>query len=310
MGTVALRAEAPQIDLATIERNAQGARGREFDLQNAPARSELEGLKLKDEIGGQSALAGYRDAQAAGEPDAINKLNAYPQVQKQVYDAFDGMKPEEYMFAKKKARAFGRAAQYVLSLPKDSPKRKQAWDESLGILQDEGFIDKNQHQRMIESGPSDLILQQALTVDDYVKQYAGKNSKTDEAELEALKRDKIRAEIDKINTPKAPSSASQNSLVVAANKALQDWDKDVGGTAEERAAKKTEIWARYGLGADETMGSKPGLTKSGPGKTDQEIPQGAIDMLTEDPSLAGMFDEKYGEGAAEAVLGGSSDEDD
>lgn len=319
MGQVALQVRTPQPDLAAITQAAQGANARDYELQNAPARSELEALKLQDEIGGQSALAGYRQAQTAGQPDAINKLNAYPQIQKQVYEAFDGMKPEEYIFAKKKAQAFGRAAQYVLSLQKGSPEQKQAWDESLNVLQQEGFIDDTQHKRMIQSGPSDLVLQQALTVDDYVKRYAGKNSKVNDAEYEDLKRAKIRAEIEKINTEiktggKSGTRASQNSLLIAANRELGEWEKNIGGTPEETAAKKAEIWKRFGLPSDELP-----LTQSGAGKTDQggpaapeaaaapatgAIPPGAIDYLKQHPDLAAEFDAKYGEGASKSIIGG------
>ena len=317
MGQVALRAEAPQPDLAAIERAAQGARAREFELQNAPQRSALEALKLQDQMGEQSALAGYRQAQTAGDPGAIDKLNAYPQIQKQVYEAFDGMKPEEFMFARKKARAFGRAAQYVLSLQKGSPEQKEAWDESLKVLRKEQYIDDTQYKRMVQSGPSDLVLQQALTVDDYVKNYAGRNSKVNDAEYDALKRQKIQAEIAKINAEtkaggKGGTKKSNNDLLIAANRELGEWEKNVGGTPEEMAAKKSEIWARFGLGGDEIP-----LARSGPGKTDKggptapaepagdlAIPQGAIEMLKGDPSLAVQFDEKYGEGASESILGG------
>jgi hypothetical protein len=300
MGQVALQAKAPQLDLSRIEQAAQRAQANDYELQNAPARSELEALKLQDEIGGQSALAGYRDAQGAGDPQAIDKLKAYPKIQKDVYDAFDGMKPEEYMFAKKKARAFGRAAQYVLSLPKDSPEQKEAWDESLGVLRQQNYIDDTMYRRMIEAGPSDLVLQQAMTVDDYVKQYGGKNAKVNDAEYEGLRRDKIRAEIEKLKQPgkTANGSASNDRRLIEANRALSKWEEDNLPSPEELAKKKAEIWARMGLGSDEAAAPEAPATDVAP-----EIPQGAIDYLRENPDLAGQFDVKYGEGAAASVLG-------
>lgn len=261
MGQVALQVKAPQPDMAEIERAAQGANARDYELQNAPQRSELEALKLQDEIGGQSALAGYRKAQGEGDPDAMGKLDAYPKIQKEVYDAFDGMKPEEFMFAKKKARAFGRAAQYVLSLPKDSPERKEAWDESLKVLRQEQYIDDRQYQQMIQSGPSDLVLQQAMTVDDYVKSYGGKNSKTNDAEYEGLRRDKIKAEIEKLRTPAGSKpkdgTASNDRRLIEANRALTKWEEDNLPSPEDLAKKKTEIWARMGLGGDEVASEPP-----------------------------------------------------
>ena len=314
MGQVALQARAPQPDIAAIERAAQGARARDFELQNAPQRSALEALKLQDEIGGQSALAGYRKAKLAGEPDALDKLGAYPKIQKDMYDAFDGMEPEEFIYAKKKSRAFGRAAQYVLSLQKGSPEQKQAWDEALQVLREEGFIDDRQYKGLVQSGPSDLILQQALTVDDYLKEYAGRNSKTNDLEYERLKREKIQAEIDKLKTGGTGTglggdATRRNSRLIAANRELAEWAKDNVADAKQIAEKKAEIWSRYDLDPGKAA---PGMTESGDGKGDNEvpsepdaaIPQGAIDYLLEHPDLQAELDAKYGEGAAESILGG------
>jgi hypothetical protein len=308
MGQIALQARAPQPDLATIERAAQGANARDFELRNAPQRSELEALKLQDEIGGQSALAGYRKQQVAGDPNALDTLKGYPKVQKDMYEVFDGMKPEEYMFAKKKARLITRAAQYVQSIDDKTPAGKQAkieaWNDSLKVLREEQAIDDRQYKQMIAAGPSDLIIQQALTVDDFVKQYTGKNSKVDEAEILALRKDKIRAEIEKLKTPGAGKAPASNSaLVIAANRELAEWRKDNGGTPEEVAAKKAEIWQSYGLDGGKPKG-KAKVKSTGHMDLDIEIPQGAIDMLMDDESLADQFDAKYGEGAAESILGG------
>lgn len=286
MGQVALQVKTPQPDMAEIERAAQGANARDYELQNAPQRSELEALKLQDEIGGQSALAGYRKAQGEGDPDAMGKLDAYPKIQKEVYDAFDGMKPEEFMFAKKKATAFSRAAQYVLSIDDTTPEGKQAkmkaWNESLRVLREDEFISDDQYRQMIQSGPSDLVLQQALTVDDYVRKYGGKNSKTNDAEYEGLRRDKIKAEIEKLRTPAGSKpkdgTDSNDRRLIEANRALTKWEEDNLPSPEDLAKKKTEIWARMGLGGDE-VASEPPAT----GEADTAMPpateEGEPDVL-------------------------------
>lgn len=285
MGQVALQVRSPQSDLAAIERAAQGANARDFELQNAPQRSALEAMKLQDEMGEQSALAGYRKARGAGDPDAMGKLNAYPDMQKKIHDAFDGMKPEEFMYARKKSRAFGEAAQYVLSLPKGSPQQKQAWDEQLGKLRQDGWIDDRQHQMMIQSGPSDEILKQALTVDDYVKEYGGRNSKANDAEYETLRRDKIRAEIEKLLTPAGSKpkdgTASNDRRLIAANRELATWKSENSPEPEELAAKKAEVWERYGLdgGAAPAQPETDGGTAPAAEEGEPDILQQARDAI-------------------------------
>lgn len=209
---IALQARAPQVDLAAITNAAQDANMMDYKLQNAPARSELEALQLQDEIGGQKALGGYRDAAAAGDPNAIDKMAAYPAMQKQMYEAFDGMDPKTFMESKKRARAFGKAAQHVKSFADGSPEQEQAWGASAKVLKDAGYIDDKQFNMMIEGGPSDLMIQQALTVDEWVSQYAPKNKGDKSPEMKQLEIEKIRAEIEKINRTGADDETSRLKL--------------------------------------------------------------------------------------------------
>lgn len=209
---IALQVRTPQPDLAAITRAAQGANLADIKMQNEPARSELEALQLQDEIGGQKALGGYREAVAAGDPNAIDKVAAYPKMQQDLYSAFDGMAPQEFMEAKKKARAFGKAAQHVKMFPDGSPEQEQAWGASAKVLKDAGYIDDKQYNMMIESGPSDLIIQQAMTVDQWVSQYAQKDKGDKSPEMKQLEIEKIRAEIEKINRTGADDETSKLKL--------------------------------------------------------------------------------------------------
>lgn len=208
---IALQSRTPMPDLAAITRAAQDANLMDYKLQNAPAQSELEGLQLQDEIGGQKALSGYRDAAGKGDPNAIDKMAAYPKMQQDLYSAFDGMDAKSFAQAQKKARAFGKAAQHVKMFPDGSPQQEQAWGASAKVLKEAGYIDDKQFNMMIESGPSDLMIQQAMTVDQWVSQYTKKGDDKS-PEMKKLEVDKIRAEIEKINRTGADDESSALKL--------------------------------------------------------------------------------------------------
>ena len=82
--SIALNIRTPQPDLAAITRAAHDANLNDYQLRNAPAKSELEALQLQDEIGERTALGSYREATAAGDPQAIDKLAAYPKMQREM----------------------------------------------------------------------------------------------------------------------------------------------------------------------------------------------------------------------------------
>jgi hypothetical protein len=75
------------------------------------------------------------------------------------------------------------------------------------------MIDERQFNMMIEGGPSELMIQQAMTVDQWVKEYGGKPKDDDKSpEMKKLEIEKIRAEIAKINRTGADDEASALKL--------------------------------------------------------------------------------------------------
>jgi hypothetical protein len=183
---VALQVRAPQVDLADLEGAAQRARAN--DIANS-----LSQYKLR-EAGGQSdALQSYRSALGARNPAALDTLRGYPELQKQMYDAFDGMTPDQYMAAKKKANAFAEAAQYVAGFPSGTRERADAWSQKIDELSSAGHMPPEQANSLKSAGPNDLILNEAMTANEFVQKYTGKNAAADKLKLE-----KTQAEIEKV----------------------------------------------------------------------------------------------------------------
>ncbi len=173
--SIAMNVRTPMPDLAEITRSAQAANLNDYQLRNAPMKSELEGLQLQSQIGSERAMADYRGAVGRGDPNAMKQLDGQPQMQAEMFKAFDGMSPQEFMQAAKRSNAFKNAAQHVLTMPKE--KQPEAWHASIQVLKDQGFIDDRQFRMMDESGPSDLILQQALTASEWTQQYLAEKAK-------------------------------------------------------------------------------------------------------------------------------------
>ncbi|MBZ0217045.1 MAG: hypothetical protein K8F25_10865 [Fimbriimonadaceae bacterium] len=345
--------------MAAITRAAQDANLNDYQLRNAPAKSELEGLQLQSQIGGEKAMAGYREAVGRGDPNALDKLSGQPGLQKQMYEAFDGMSPKEFMEAKKRADRIANAARYVGAIDPKDLGQNERWEASAQVLLEEGVIDKSQYNLLIESGPNEFILQQAQMTKQWVDQYGGQKKDDKSPEMKGLEVKKIRAEIDKIDRTGDDSQASRAELRLleaqirkldaqtesektgdkkttaaemaekgrnmrAARKEIGEFAADVMkraytpelmAAAEAKIAKKREeVMDFYGLeneevpppaptgAADPTVpvGAAPGEEAS----PQAAIPQGAIDMLMKHPALAAKFDEKYGVGAAESVMGG------
>lgn len=170
--TIAIQAQYHPIDLAGSVAKAQQAHANDFKLQNAPLETELERMKLNDEIGQQSAMSNFRSAAANGDPaSALDTLDAYPEMQAQVDKAIGDMPAAERRNAVKRALAFGEAAKYVDSFPEGSQERQQAWDSTLDVLRSEGYLDQNYYDAARKSGPNKLLLNQAVQTSDYIKKW-------------------------------------------------------------------------------------------------------------------------------------------
>lgn len=163
--TIALRAEAPQVDLASVMKAAQDYRTNELALRGAE-RAEQADLEQNN------ALQKYRFRESKGDPRAADELASYPELQKKLFDAFDGMSPAEFKESRKRANAFGEAARRVGMFAPGSPQRGAAWNSAIGDLHKAGYLSDEDANLAIEGGPNDLLIDQALTIEQYVEKYA------------------------------------------------------------------------------------------------------------------------------------------
>lgn len=177
--TIALQVNPKLYDLASIDANVQSYKDNQLDLARKAQENDLYAAKAQDELGQTNALARARFKMQKGGSleDAAGELKGYPDLQTKLYDAFDGMTPEQFGEARKRSRAFGQAAQYVSQFPVGSPQRGAAWNKSIDDLEAAGYIDADTAKLQRESGPNDLLIDQALTVDEYVSKYAGPKSR-------------------------------------------------------------------------------------------------------------------------------------
>ncbi len=173
-------------------------------IKNAQMGNQLGALKLgqaTDQIGAENS---YRSAAAAGDPNADQKLAGYPEMQKKVWDAFNGMSPKDYKAAKVKAERMGEAAKNVLMFKDGTPEQTQAWNDEIGKLAQDKIIPEEQAAGLIKSGPNPLIVEQALSVAEFAKNHDSRAvlSKT-KADLAQTKEDRVasdaKAKIDQAN---------------------------------------------------------------------------------------------------------------
>ena len=184
--TIALHAKAPQVSLADVMQEVQRNRANEFKLQGMQREDQLDAITKGQQIDEANALGRYRTRQGQQDPGALEELDAYPEEQKKLYDAFDGMSPQQYMEAGKKANAFGAAARRISAFAEGSPQQAQVWAEEIDRLAKDGFIDPKNAEQWKAQGPNMAIVNEALTIGDWVKGYKGKNA-VEQARVEEIK---------------------------------------------------------------------------------------------------------------------------
>jgi hypothetical protein len=244
-----LGAQYHPIDLPGMEAKAQDSRAMDFKLKNAPLASELERMKLTDDMGRQSALESYRGVAKASDPySALETLDAYPELQSQLEGAMGGMDPETRRAASTRARVFGEAAKFVMGFPDGSEEQKQAWTNSLQVLLEDGHIDQNTYDLALKSGPNRMLLTQAVETQKLMERYTDPRAVNDtrltDARIEDIGTDNERAsgEAENRNTNRTSRATSLN----------EQGDARVGIMRDRETNKVTKINPTKASGGGET----------------------------------------------------------
>jgi hypothetical protein len=190
---VALQVRPPVFDEPANALRFQQYQAGEERLKNAQTDNQLGAMKLEQASDQFGAEKNFRDRSAAGDPNADEALAGQPEMQKRLYDAFDGMSPKDYKAAKVKATRFGDAARTILMFKDGSREQTDAWNTEITKLADDKIIDSDTADKMIKNGPNPLIIEQALSVEQLAKNHIGKDTGST-----ALKDEKTRAEIAKL----------------------------------------------------------------------------------------------------------------
>lgn len=219
-----------QINLPAIEQAAQNAAMLDLQLQQKRSSNQVDLAKDRNELARQSALSNYHTKAAAGDDNALDELRGFPDEYKNVATMFDNMEPDDWHAAQIRATAFGEAAKSVMSLPAGSPQQKKLWDQRLGELMAAGHIDKGQHDAMVSAGPSEDILNEAMTTEEFVKAYAGRKARQgsggsalEKARIEDIGADNARA--DKLANAKIEKGGTKKTSALEQLKVRGELDK-------------------------------------------------------------------------------------
>lgn len=181
--TLALLAEGPTIDTAAsmrkgqavfqgdqaIQKSAQDYRKGEQDYEHDKlrmARTRLDNsvasAKSADTLGAYAALAKYRKAAEAGDPNANDVMRAYPEALLPVVEAHRKLAddPKKQRDMEDRALWMGERALTVGNLTPGSPERISAWNEALDEGVKRGYIDPRLAGQW-RNNPTDMVIDQA-----------------------------------------------------------------------------------------------------------------------------------------------------
>jgi hypothetical protein len=188
----------PGMNLAGLDQAAQAAKMRDVQLQTMQGTAAVQNKRNSNALAKESALEDYRVKAEGDDPTAVDELKGFPDEFKKVTQIFDGMDADDWLETQQRSRVFGEAARKVMSVP-DGPARQKVWDATIGELMAGGHIEKDQHDAMVANGPSDDIINEALTTEQFVASYAKKKATAKPKETSELERARI-GDIEADNT--------------------------------------------------------------------------------------------------------------
>lgn len=257
---IALQTKVPTFDLQQTLRGGQEVQAGELKLQAARNAAMLDDANTRAELGKTNALERYRFRREKGMGGAEKELAGFPELQKQLDDAFSGMTPDEFAAAKERAFVFGEAARKVGMFSPGTPERAEMWDRVIRDLYDAGFLDKETAEASIRGGPNDLIIDQALTVEEYVKKHAGP------------KREKVSTgKAGKADTSDGMGEAEEGRRLRAIETRLSKM-RDNGAPEDEIAAEEKRLRKIYELEPTSTNRAKDRNTTQFDLMTDPNAP--------------------------------------
>jgi hypothetical protein len=204
---IALQAKAPRFDVGEIlEFGNKQARDRQV-LEAGKMTNEVNRMKLDEATQQHNAMQQFRELSAKGDEEGAAKaLDPYPELQeKLLFESWDGMGRKAFMKEQKRINTSAELGRYVQQFPNGSPERKAAWDYSMDKLAKEGMIDPDLAKHWQKMGPSDLLIDMALTQKQWVDKYGETKAKArtpEEIELKRAQIEEVKARTEKIRTPK------------------------------------------------------------------------------------------------------------
>lgn len=272
--TIALQARGTRLDPLAIQSELE--RLRAAKMRNDEAQAEI------------SALANYRRAAQAGDPNAISQLNGYPEHQKKIMDAFNGATPEQAMEMKVRSRAIGDAARYVMSFPEGSPQRAQAWNASIDDLAKKGYIQPDQAKMYKEAGPNTDILNEAIDVDKLVEGYTSGKART-----ERLRGNRIENQIG-LDTAESEAKVGKTK---AETESITKRGAATSALTEEKA--NTEVSKQGKYGADTELSGARKANVEGKTQNESALTEARKGKITADTELSRAKTATEGERAGE-----------
>lgn len=173
--TIALKTLNPQVDVPAVMADAQKSALQDQAIQKGGLELQQANRVNTDQQQQFSALQNYKAAAGNNDPNAIHQLDSQPEMQKQMYTAFDGQTPQARLTSVQRATDFGQAAQRVAMYQDGTPEKAKAWNDEIDGLVKNGDVHQDVGDALKKQGPSGLLLQEAMTAGDWAKSYAGLN---------------------------------------------------------------------------------------------------------------------------------------